>query len=79
MDNDRPDKSPIAATRADAFRERFRRTQAIAAQAARARAAGAPPSEEEAARLVAEFQAQGGRVTICPPADDEPPDVGTKR
>ena len=79
MDNDRPDKSPIAATRADAFRERFRRAQTIAAQAARVRAAGGPPNEDEAARLVAEFHAQGGRVTICPPPDDEPPDAGTKR
>ena len=79
MDNEKPDKSPTAATRADIFRERFRRAQAIAAQADRARAAGGPPSEEEAARLVAEFQAQGGRVTICPPADDEPRDAGTKR
>jgi hypothetical protein len=79
MDNDTPDNSPMTTTRADASRERFRRAQTIAAQAARVQAAGGPPSEEEAARLVAEFRAQGGQVTICPPADDEPLDAGLKR
>ncbi len=79
MDNDRPDKPPKAATRADAIRERLRRAQVIAAQAARVQAAGGPPSKEESARLVAEFQAQGGRITVCPPAEDEAPDAGTKR
>ena len=72
MPNDRPDESPTAATRADAYRERFRRARVIAAQMARARAAGGTPSEGEAARLVAEFHARGGRVTVCPPAGDEP-------
>ena len=78
MDNDKPNKADRAAVRADAVRERIRRAQAIAAQAARAQAAGGPPSEDEAARLVTEFHAQGRRVTICPPAADEPSDADTK-
>ena len=79
MDNKTSGESPTAATRADVYRERFRRTQVIAAQAARARAAGGTPSEDEAARLVAEYQARGGRVTVCPLAEDEPRDAGTNR
>ena len=72
MHDDRPDQPPAAASRAEAQRERFRRAQAIAAQAPRARAAGGAPGEAEAARLVAEFHARGGRVTVCPPAEDAP-------
>ncbi|GGC65091.1 hypothetical protein GCM10011504_48930 [Siccirubricoccus deserti] len=79
MDKSRPDESPTAATRADMYRERFRRTQVIAAQAARARAAGGTPSEDEAARLVAEYQARGGRVTVYPLAEDDSPDGSTSR
>jgi hypothetical protein len=79
MDNNTPDEPPIAATRADMYRERFRRAQVITAQAARARAAGGTPSEDEAARLVAEYKARGGRVTVCPLAEDEPPGTGTIR
>jgi hypothetical protein len=76
MRNDTPDQSPTPATRAEAYRERFRRAQAIAAQVARARAAGGSPGEAEAARLVAEFHARGGRVTVCPPAEDGPAGAG---
>lgn len=65
------DATPAASQRSDAYRERFRQTQAIAAQIARARAAGGTPSDEQAARLIAEFQARGGRVTICPPSDTD--------
>lgn len=73
-------KAQAAAERARKYQERFRRTQAIAAQAARSRAAGGRPSEEEAARLVAEFHARGGQITICPPAEEPPPDhPGTQR
>lgn len=79
MPNDRPDESPTAATRADVHRERFRRAQTVAAQGARARAAGGKPSEDEAARLVAEFHARGGRVTVCPPAEDTPAGAGRDR
>ncbi len=79
MDDAKPDKTTIAATRADSFRERFGRSRAIAAQAARARTAGRPPNAEEAARLVAEYRAQGGQVTACPPADQELPVPGNKR
>lgn len=67
------DAAQAARTRADAYRERFRQAQAIAAQVARARAAGGQPSETEAARLVAEFHARGGRVTVCPQPDATPP------
>ncbi len=66
------DVAPTTPTRADAYRERFRQAQAIAAQVARARAAGGQPTETEAARLVAEFHARGGRVTVCPPPNDVP-------
>ncbi len=76
MDNDTPDSPPSPMSRADAYRERFRRAQAISAQAARLRAAGGPPGEAEAVRLVAEFHARGGQVTICPPAEDGPPGPG---
>jgi hypothetical protein len=65
--------TPAATTRAEAYRERFRKAQAIAAQVARARAAGGKPSEEEAARLVAQFHARGGQVTVCPPAEEATP------
>ena len=32
-----------------------------------------PPSEAEVARMVAEFHARGGQVTVCPPAEEEQP------
>ncbi len=66
------DAASTNTARADAYRERFRQAQAIAAQIARARAAGGQPSESEAARLVAEFHARGGQVTVCPQAEDPP-------
>jgi hypothetical protein len=56
--------------RADRLRERIRLSQTIAAQRARIEATGGKPSEDEAARMVSEFHARGGQVTICPPADD---------
>jgi hypothetical protein len=40
-------------------------------------AAGGTPSEADAARMVAEFHARGGRVTVCPPAEDTPPGGGS--
>jgi hypothetical protein len=82
MHDDSPDQAPTpeaqaATRRTDSSRERFRRAQVVATQIARSRAAGGKPSEAEAARLVAEFHAGGGRVTVCPPAEDGPP--GTER
>ena len=77
MRDDSPDHAPeaetggaaqAAARRTDGFRERFRR-----AQVARSRAAVGRPSGAEVARLVSEFHAGGGRVTVCPPAEDAPP------
>jgi hypothetical protein len=68
------DAPQAAPTRADVYRERFQRGQTIAAQVARARAAGGRPSDDEAARLIAEFHARGGQVTVCPQADDGSPD-----
>jgi len=47
----------------------MRVAQVVAAQAARARTGGDLPNGDEAARLVAEFEARGGVVTVCPPAD----------
>lgn len=77
MPSDTSDETPAATSRAEAYRERFRRAQLIAAKAARARAAGGTPGDAEAARLIAEFHARGGEVTVCPPIEDEPP--GTAR
>ena len=62
--------APAASARANGYRERFLKAQAIAAQVARARAAGGTPSEEQAARLVAEFHARGGQVTNCPASEE---------
>jgi len=57
-----------AAKRAEAGRARFH----VAAQKDAALAAGGKPDEADAARMVAEFHAKGGRVTVCPPADGAP-------
>ena len=56
--------------RAGRLRERIRLSQTIAAQKARIETTGGKPSEDEAARMVSEFHARGGQVTICPPSDD---------
>ena len=58
-----------AAKRAEVARARFH----VAAQRGAALAAGGAPSEAEAARMVAEFHARGGRITVCPPAEEPPP------
>ncbi len=58
-----------AAKRAEAGRAHFH----VAAQKDAALAAGGTPSEADAARMVAEFHAKGGRVTVCPAAGDAPP------
>ena len=64
-----------AAKRAEAARARFH----VAAQKEAALAAGGRPSETDAARMVFEFHARGGRVTVCPPAEDAPPGTGSDR
>jgi hypothetical protein len=46
---------------------------------ARCRGAGAEPSENELARMVAEFHARGGRVTVCPDAHALPVRNGAGR
>ena len=61
-----------SAKRAEAARARFH----VAAQKDAALAAGGRPSETEASRMVSEFHARGGRVTVCPPAEDAPPPGG---
>ena len=58
-----------AGKRAEVARARFH----VAAQKGAALAAGGRPNETEAARMVAEFHARGGRITVCPPAEDAPP------
>jgi hypothetical protein len=58
-----------AEKRAEVTRARFQ----VAAQKNAALAAGGSPSEAEASRMVSEFHARGGRITVCPPADDAPP------
>jgi hypothetical protein len=62
-----------AAKRAEAGRARFH----VAAQKDAALAAGGKPNEADAARMVSEFHARGGRVTVCPPAEDAPPGGGS--
>jgi hypothetical protein len=60
------------ARRAEMQRTRFR----IAEQRARSEQAGGKPSDDEAARMVAEFYARGGQVTVVPPVEEaeaEPP------
>ncbi len=64
-----------AAKRAEAARARFH----VAAQRSAALAAGGAPSEADASRMVSEFHARGGRVTICPPADEAAPAGGSDR
>jgi hypothetical protein len=70
------DAAPPATAASNARRERFLQGQVIAAQVARARAAGGQPSESEAARLVAEFHARGGQVTVLPEVDASQPAEG---
>jgi hypothetical protein len=62
-----------AARRAEVGRARFH----VAAQRNAALAAGGRPNEADAARMVSEFHARGGRVTVCAPADDAPPGGGS--
>ena len=60
----------IGLGRALRLRDRIRLSQTIAAQRARIEATGGKPSEDEAARMVSEFHARGGQVTICPPPEE---------
>jgi hypothetical protein len=60
---------PAATKRVERQHERFR----VAQQRARSEAAGGKPTEGEAARMVAEFYARGGRVTVIPPVEDPAP------
>ena len=62
-----------AAKRAEVARARFH----VAAQRAAALASGGAPSEADAARMVSEFRARGGRITVCPPADEAAPAGGS--
>ena len=64
-----------AVKRAEVARARFH----IAAQKGAALAAGGRPSDAEAARMVSEFHARGGRITVYPPAEDAPPGGGNDR
>jgi hypothetical protein len=63
-------KAQSGPDRAGRLRERIRLSQTIAAQRACIEATGGKPSGDEAARMVSEFHARGGQVTICPPPDD---------
>ena len=70
IETDGNGKAQSGIDRADRLRERIRLSQTIAAQRARIEATGGKPSEDEAARMVSEFHARGGQVTVCPPPDD---------
>ena len=76
MQNDNDERSAkveatgdAAAKRAEAGRTRIH----VAAQKDAALAAGGKPNETDAARMLSEFHARGGRVTVCPPAEDPQP------
>ena len=71
-------KAQSGLARAERYRERFRLSRTIAAQRARIEATGGKPTEDEAARMVSEFHARGGQVTICPPPDDTLDDNETR-
>ena len=64
-------KAQSGLRRAERLRERIRLSQTIAAQRARIEATGGRPSEDEAARMVSDFHARGGQVTVCPPPEDQ--------
>ena len=64
-----------AAKRAEVARSRFH----VAAQKGAALAAGGTPSEAEASRMVSEFHAKGGRITVCHPAEGTPSGAGGDR
>ena len=73
-DSDGPTAKAEAAGRAAGKRGEVARARFhVAAQRGAALAAGGRPNETEAARMVAEFHARGGRVTVCPTAEDAPP------
>src|SRR4051794_19133117 len=76
-------KAQSGLNRAERLRERIRLSQTITAHRARIEAAGGKPSEDETARMISEFLARGGQVTICPPSDDTPtnsePDQSKRR
>jgi len=69
--------------RAERLRDRIRLSQSITAHRARIEATGGKPGEDETARMISEFLARGGQVTICPPADATPtnsePDQSRRR
>jgi hypothetical protein len=69
-------KAQSGLDRAERLRERIRLSQTIAAHKARIEATGGKPGEDEAARMVSEFHAQGGQVTICPSPDNTLDDSG---
>ena len=82
MQNDSDGQTAKAEARGQADTKRAEVARArvhVAAQKDAALAAGGSPSEAEAARMVAEFHARGGRVTVCPPAEDAPPNGGSDR
>ena len=70
IETDGNGKAQSGLDRAGRLRERIRLSQTIAAQRARIEASGGKPSEDEAARMISEFHARGGQVTLCPPPDD---------
>ena len=69
----------MAGQRAEKRAEVTRARLHVAAQRNAALAAGGSPSEAEASRMVSEFHARGGRITVCPPAEGAPPGSGSDR
>ena len=70
--SDRPEIAPsekarsAASRRAEQQRQRFR----IAEQRARSELAGGRPTDDDAARMVAEYYARGGQTTVCPTSEE---------
>lgn len=72
-------KAPRTATPGSAMREQERRTRTVWINRRRFAVAGPAPSAEESARMVAEFLARGGQITVCGPAHALPVNNGAGR
>jgi hypothetical protein len=72
-------KAPRAAAPGSAMREQERRTRTVWINRKRFAVAGPPPTAEESARMVAEFLARGGQITVCDAAHALPVNNGAGR
>jgi hypothetical protein len=59
---------PARRAAGDGIRRAEQSFRIASSHARRCRAAGPPPGDAEVARMIADFLAHGGAVTVCPPA-----------